>query len=43
MVYNEELKREIPVGWKVNKAGEVISVVRGISYKPKDEIKEIKR
>lgn len=40
MVYNEELKKEIPEGWTVNKAGKVISVVRGISYKPKDEIKE---
>ena len=43
MVYNDELKKEIPEGWKVNKAGEVISVVRGISYKPKDEIKEINK
>ena len=43
MEYNEELKKEIPEGWKVNKAGEVISVVRGISYKPKDEIKEINK
>lgn len=40
MVYNEELKKEIPEGWDARKTDEVISVIRGISYKPKDEIKE---
>ena len=40
MVYNEELKREIPVGWKVKPLGEYISVIRGVSYKPADELKQ---
>lgn len=33
MVYNEELKREIPKGWVVNELKEHISIERGISYK----------
>jgi len=33
MVYNEELKREIPEGWEVKELGEVIDIQRGISYK----------
>lgn len=36
MVYNEELKREIPVGWDVSELGELISFERGISYKSKE-------
>ena len=39
MVWNEELKREIPEGWEVRPIEEYISVVRGISYKPSDELK----
>lgn len=35
MVWNEELKREIPVGWKVKKIGETFSSNRGISYNSK--------
>lgn len=37
MVWNEELKREIPEGWKVDKAGNYISLIRGVAYKPSDE------
>nr|WP_315161069.1 restriction endonuclease subunit S [uncultured Flavobacterium sp.] len=33
MVWNEELKREIPDGWEVNELGQEISIQRGISYK----------
>lgn len=33
MVYNEELKREVPKGWEVKKLGELIKIQRGISYK----------
>lgn len=32
MVWNEELKREIPEGWEVKRIGEMISTERGISY-----------
>ena len=39
MVWNEELKREIPEGWEVKTLGEFISVIRGVSYKPSDELK----
>jgi len=39
MVWNEALKREIPEGWEVRQLGEFISVIRGISYKPTDELK----
>lgn len=40
MIWNDELKREIPAGWKVKPLGEYISVIRGISYKPADELKQ---
>ena len=33
MVYHQELKREIPVGWGVEKLKDKLSVSRGISYK----------
>ena len=33
MVYNEELKREIPEGWEVKELGSCIDIQRGISYK----------
>lgn len=36
MVWNEELKREIPEGWEVNKLEEYISVIRGVNYKRDD-------
>lgn len=36
MVWNEEVKREIPVGWKVKKIGETFSSSRGISYTSKN-------
>ncbi len=39
MVWNEELKREIPEGWEAKPLGDFISVIRGISYKPSDELK----
>ncbi len=32
MVWNEDLKREIPEGWKVGRVGDMISTERGISY-----------
>ena len=40
MVWNDEVKREIPEGWEVKPLREVISVIRGISYSPKDELQE---
>ena len=36
MVYNEELKREIPEGWGVKELGKLIDIQRGISYKSSD-------
>lgn len=36
MVYNEELKREIPDGWDVKQLHELLSFERGISYKSKE-------
>lgn len=32
MVWNEELKREIPEGWKPAKFGDFVTIKRGISY-----------
>lgn len=32
MVWNDELKREIPEGWKVTKFGDVVSMGNGINY-----------
>ena len=37
MVWNEELKREIPDGWKVKELDDYIRIIRGISYTPEDE------
>ena len=36
MVYNEELKREIPEGWKVSDLSNVIEVIRGVAYDVQD-------
>tara|TARA_B110000211_G_C14088899_1_gene557964 strand:- start:76 stop:1350 length:1275 start_codon:yes stop_codon:yes gene_type:complete len=33
MVYNDELKREIPEGWEVKELGDDIEIERGMSYK----------
>lgn len=35
MVWNEELKREIPEGWEVKKLGELFTTNRGVSYSTK--------
>lgn len=32
MVWNEELKREIPEGWKVSRIGDLCKISRGVSY-----------
>jgi type I restriction enzyme S subunit len=37
MVWNEELKREIPEGWEVKKLGKAIKIVRGASPRPIDD------
>ena len=39
MVWNEELKREIPDGWKVKELDDYIRIIRGVSYNPEDELK----
>ena len=36
MVWNDELKREIPAGWDVNTIGSIVSLERGISYSTDD-------
>ena len=36
MVYNPELKREIPEGWGVEKLGELIQLERGVTYSKSD-------
>lgn len=36
MVWNEELKREIPDGWEIDSIGNHISVKRGVSYSSND-------
>lgn len=38
MVWNEKLKREIPLGWEVVELGNYAQPIRGVTYK-KDEIK----
>lgn len=37
MVWNEELKREIPEGWEVNRLEECMRIVRGASPRPIDD------
>lgn len=32
MVWNEELKREIPAGWEIDTIGNHVDIIRGISY-----------
>nr|WP_318707153.1 restriction endonuclease subunit S [uncultured Treponema sp.] len=39
MVWNEELKREIPAGWEVKKMGEIALVKRGTTITEKDTTK----
>ncbi|RJQ20251.1 restriction endonuclease subunit S [Candidatus Woesearchaeota archaeon] len=41
MVYNEELKKEVPEGWKVGKLADFVSVIKGVSYKS-SELKDSK-
>lgn len=36
MVWNEELKKEIPEGWEVNSLGSLFTASRGISYNSKE-------
>ena len=36
MVWNEELKKEVPEGWGVLNLYKAIKVIRGISYSPSD-------
>lgn len=40
MVYNQELKREIPEGWKQGTLGDISDLVRGVSY-DKHDIKTV--
>lgn len=43
MVYNQELKREIPEGWRVKKLGDIgIKVIRGVSFSKKDIVEKNK-
>jgi len=40
MVYNTELKREIPEGWGVEKLGELIELERGVTYAKSDIVEK---
>lgn len=40
MVYNPELKREIPEGWGVDKLGELIELERGVTYAKSDIVEK---
>lgn len=40
MVYNPELKREIPDGWGVEKLGELIELERGVTYAKSDIVEK---
>lgn len=40
MVYNPELKREIPEGWGVEKLGELIEIERGVTYSKSDIVEK---
>ena len=40
MVYNLELKREIPEGWGVEKLGELIELERGVTYAKSDIVEK---
>ena len=40
MIYNPELKREIPEGWKVEKLGELIQLERGVTYAKSDIVEK---
>lgn len=40
MVYNPELKREIPEGWGVEKLGELIQLERGVTYAKSDIVEK---
>ena len=40
MVYNPELKREIPEGWGVEKLGELIELERGVTYAKSDIVEK---
>lgn len=40
MVWNEELKREIPEGWKVSDLSKYIDVIRGVAYDTDDVVSE---
>ncbi len=35
-VYNEELGKEIPKGWEVKRLGEVVELIKGVSYNTPD-------
>jgi len=37
MVYNEELKREVPEGWRIKTLDQVLRIVRGASPRPIDK------
>ena len=38
MIWNNELKKEIPEGWEVKGLGEFCDLIRGVTY-DKDEVR----
>ncbi|MCZ2394858.1 MAG: restriction endonuclease subunit S [Chitinophagales bacterium] len=41
MEWNEELKREIPKGWEVNKLGNYCDLIRGVTYNNDDRLEKL--
>ena len=41
MEWSKELGREVPKGWKIDTIDHIISIVRGVSYQPSDELSSL--
>ena len=41
MEWCQELGGEVPKGWKIDKIDHIISIVRGVSYQPSDELSSL--
>lgn len=41
MEWCQELGREVPKGWKIDTIDHIISIVRGVSYQPSDELSSL--
>ena len=41
MEWCQELGREVPKGWKIDTINHIISIIRGVSYQPSDELSSL--